>query len=154
MSYLNAIALNYTSLEVILRRATGANHPREEIDLAEIEYTATGAINRDGPAYRPRHVWDLAYTVNAEQRDILRVMHGRWIESPGPILLYDGVEPFIETTRTRALVPGTTTRTLGGRTLYYAQFRAEFQGPLRVETLGLGWFNVGFLLTETEVVPL
>ena len=149
----NAITLLGQGLEVSLTRARGGNHPREQIELPELERTANGAINRDGPSYRPPHIWDLAFAVDQAQRDRLLVMHSAWRDTGASVLIHDTVTPYVEATRTRALVPTYTTTTLGGRVLYFAQFRGEFQGDLGIESLGMGWYGVQFQLFETTIVP-
>mgnify|MGYP000170190971 CR=1 FL=1 len=149
----NALTLIYVGLTATLTKAASGNHPREQIELPELERTATGALNRDGPAYTPPHLWDSAFIVDSATLDTLIVQHAAWRDSPSAITIYDTISKYSEATQTRAHVPGTTPTTKGGRALYYPQFKAEFQGDLKYQTLGLGWYQVNFQLIETELVP-
>lgn len=150
----NALTLIYAGLTATLTKTTQGNHPREQPELPELEATATGAINRDGPAYTPRSIWNAAFIVDAATLDTLVVQHSAWRDSPGSVTIYDTISKYSEATQTRAHVPGTTPTTKGGRALYFAQFKGEFQGDLKYTSLGNGWYQVSFQLVETEVVPV
>ncbi|MEM6836255.1 MAG: hypothetical protein AAF609_05320 [Cyanobacteria bacterium P01_C01_bin.120] len=150
----NALQIIHVGLTATLTRTTQGNHPREQIELPELERTATGSINRDGPAYVPPHIWNPAFIVDSDTLDTLIVQHAAWRDSPSSFLIYDTISKYSEATQTRAAVPGTTVTSKGGRVLYYPQFRGEFQGDLKYSSQGFEWYNVSFQMIETEVVPV
>ena len=152
----NALTLVGAGLTLVLSRPgdNPPNHPREQVELPELERTANGAINRDGPSYRPPHLWDCSFQgLSQTQWHHLLVLHSLWRDTGTPVLVYDTATPYVEATRTRAIAPGYSTSTVGGRVLYYAQFRAEFQGDIRTQSQGRGWYSVAFRLFETTIVP-
>ena len=150
----NALQIIHVGLTATLTKPTSGNHPREQPQLPELEETATGSINRDGSAYTPRSIWNCAFMVDTDTLDTLIVQHSAWRDNPASFPIYDTISKYSEATQTRAAVPGTTVSTLGGRALYYPQFRGEFQGDLKYSTAGFGWYQASFQLIETEVVSL
>lgn len=150
----NALEIIYVGLTASLWRPTKRNHPREQPELPEIDRTSYGAVTRDGLTFEPPHIWDCSFIVGGTTLDTLVVQHSAWRDSPSSFLIYDTISKYSEATQTRAAVPGTTPTTKGGRALYFAQFKGEFQGPLKYSSLGNSWYQVDFQLVETEVVPL
>jgi len=150
----NALEIIHVGLTASLTRPARNNHPREQPELPQIDRTTFGAVTRDGLSYEPPHIWDGAFIVNLATRDILIVQHSAWRDAPTSFPIYDTITPYSEATQTRAAVPGTTPATLGGRALYYPQFKGEFQGSLKITDLGNAWYQVNFQLIETEVVPV
>lgn len=149
----NALTLIHVGLTATLTKPTSGNHPREQPELPELERTSSGAINRDGLSFEPPHIWNCAFLVDADTLDTLVVQHSAWRDNPSALTIHDTISKYSEATQTRAHVPDTTPTTKGGRALYFAQFKGEFQGDLKYSTTGLGWYNVSFQLIETEIVP-
>ena len=104
--------------------------------------------------FEPPHLWDCAFIVNTDTLETLIVQHSAWRDAPSSFPVYDTITKYSEATQTRAAVPGTSVATKGDGVLYYPQFKAEFQQPLKIANdMGNGWYQVNFQLIETEIVP-
>ncbi|MGD1908154.1 MAG: hypothetical protein ACFB0C_19495 [Leptolyngbyaceae cyanobacterium] len=133
----------------------GGEPPRNYIETPQIQRSPYGTPNRTGTAYEPPHLFQINAVVDTATRDILRKQRNRHMQAPGPWLIYDYTEPFSEASpRTRALAPNASETIDGDDVIYYAQFRAELQGTIRLSQLGMGWHQFEATFIETTKVPV
>lgn len=146
------LILSFSSISVTLRVFSAANIPRERISLG-VDTSRNGATLLTGPpTIAQKHLWDISAIVSNADRLLLQDIHDLWQDSPGNIVLRDGIRELTETSpRTRPLVSGTSATTVASRVRYFAEFNVGFVSDLSIDRVSPGTnsrWQVAFQLRE------
>jgi len=143
------ITLNFANLTLPLTRFAEGNYPRERLNPPEISRSQWGTPLRTGTAYEAPHTWQISVYLSEDEADTLEAIYGAYIAAPAAVRVWDQARKYAEPSpRTRALVPGTSETAKGEQVLYFAQFNAEFSGPVSLGKAG-NWRQATFTLVET-----